>query len=355
MDFNKYNFTTGHHKNKAVIWIDFTYNSILKNDLRQRFPSAKYSGSQKKWYLPDLNSIREIVKIPFKSPIEKHLKKLPEVNHNALIDMYNLLLIKKYSLHTIRTYISEFAAFLYLIDKHPADSFNENRIKDYFIYVLKKHKLSEAKLNGRINALKFYYEQVRQQPRFFINIPRPKKPQLLPGVISKRGVKKLFSVCKNKKHLLMLKLTYGMGLRVSEIVNIAVQDIDTNRMQVHIKCAKGKKDRYVNLPESILENLKDYYKLYKPKHFLFEGKYGGKYSISSAQKVFKKQLNKAGINKKIGIHGLRHSYATHLMEAGANMRFIQELLGHNSIKTTQVYTKVSQISKQNIKSPLDSL
>ncbi|RZN79046.1 MAG: integrase, partial [Winogradskyella sp.] len=132
-------------------------------------------------------------------------------------------------------------------------------------------------------------------------------------------------------------------------------DIDSKRMVVHIRGGKGKKDRYVPLPATILPNLREYYLTYKPKEFLFEGQYGGAYARSSLQQVFKKAMKKANIKKNIGIHGLRHSYATHLLESGADMRFIQELLGHNSIKTTQVYTKVTPRSISKIKSPLDSL
>lgn len=145
-----------------------------------------------------------------------------------------------------------------------------------------------------------------------------------------------------------------MGLRVGEVVNLKISDIDSDRMQVLIAAAKGKKDRYVNLPESVLALLRSYYKSYKPKKWLFEGQYGGQYSIRSVQAVFKNAMKKAGINKQIGIHGLRHSYATHLLESGADLRFIQELLGHNSIKTTQTYTHVTNCSKIKIKSPLDS-
>ncbi len=153
----------------------------------------------------------------------------------------------------------------------------------------------------------------------------------------------------------MLKLCYGMGLRVSEIVNLKVKDIDSERMQVFIERAKGKKDRYVNLPESILLQLREYFKVYRPHLYLFEGQYGEAYSIRSAQKVFEAALKKAKINKAIGIHGLRHSFATHLMEKGTDVMFIQKLLGHNDIKTTLRYTHVSRKDIKNIQSPLDSL
>jgi integrase/recombinase XerD len=162
-------------------------------------------------------------------------------------------------------------------------------------------------------------------------------------------------VAQNLKHLLILKLCYGMGLRVSEIVQLKISDIDSRRMQVLISYAKGKKDRYVNLPNTILGLLRQYYTAYKPKEFLFEGQNGGQYSVRSCQVVFKNALHKARINKKVGIHGLRHSYATHLIEQGTDMRFVQELLGHANIKTTMIYTHVSDIAKRNIKSPLDNL
>jgi len=154
---------------------------------------------------------------------------------------------------------------------------------------------------------------------------------------------------------LLLSLCYGMGLRVSELCNLKITDIDSSRMQVNIVAGKGKKDRYVNLPHSILVALRFYYKQYKPKVYLFEGQYGGKYSIRSAQQVFKQCMQKANINKDIGIHGLRHSFATHLMENGTDISIIQKMLGHNDIKTTLLYTHVSQKSIAKVESPLDKI
>ena len=146
-----------------------------------------------------------------------------------------------------------------------------------------------------------------------------------------------------------------MGLRVSEVVNIKITDIDSENMQVFIEKAKGKKDRYANLPQTILLELRNYYKQYKPEKYLFEGQYGGTYSVRSVQKVFKDALKKAKINKDIGIHGLRHSFATHLLDNGTDVKFIQELLGHNDIKTTLRYLHVSEQSLKKVKSPLDAL
>jgi len=207
-----------------------------------------------------------------------------------------------------------------------------------------------------MNAIKFYFEQVLHREKFFFEeIPRPKKMSSLPKILSKNDIVKIFSKVDNPKHLLMLKLCYGMGLRVSEIVNLKISDIDSRRMLVHIENAKGKKDRYVTLPSSILDDLRNYYRVYRPKIYLFEGQYGGHYAIRSVQTVFKNAMLKANINKSVGIHGLRHSYATHLLECGTDMFFIQKLLGHSNIKTTEIYAKVSNRQLGNIKSPLDDL
>ena len=180
-------------------------------------------------------------------------------------------------------------------------------------------------------------------------------PSQLPKHISQRDIKKLFATVTNAKHSVMLKLCYGMGLRVSEIVNLKISDIDSGNMQVLIEQAKGKKDRYVNLPESILDDLRSYYKEYRPGKYLFEGQSGGKYSVRSVQQVFKSAMIKAKINKEVGIHGLRHSFATHLLENGTDISYIQNLLGHNDIKTTMRYTRVAKKNLKNIKSPLDNL
>lgn len=188
-----------------------------------------------------------------------------------------------------------------------------------------------------------------------MEIPRPKKPYTLPKVLSSQDVAKLFEVTTNHKHRLLLKLCYGMGLRVSEIINLKISHIDSHRMQVLIAAAKGKKDRYVTLPDSVLEEMRDYYLAYQPKNYLFEGQYGEQYSVRSAQCVFHNAMHKAHINKPFGIHSLRHSYATHLLEYGTDISLIQQLLGHNNLKTTQIYTHVSQRNLMKVKSPLDSI
>jgi len=359
MPFNHQNylFTTGEYHEKDVIFVHFKYNSVLIKELKEKFSSARWSAFNKCWVLPDTNSVRKNVgMMPKTEPGKAVFCQIHPVNQNALKQMHDLLLLKAYSPHTIRTYCVEFAQLLYLLKDIPVNILTPERLRSYLLYCVTKLELSENIIHSRMNAIKFYFEQVLHRDKFFFNeIPRPKKRAALPKVLSKNDIVKIFTKVENPKHLLMLKLCYGMGLRVSEIVNLKIKNIDSNRMIVHIEAAKGKRDRYVTLPSSILVDLRNYYRAYRPQIYLFEGQYGGQYAIRSVQAVFKLAMQKAKINKSIGIHGLRHSYATHLLECGTDMYFIQKLLGHKDIKTTEIYAKVSNRQIGNIKSPLDDL
>ena len=185
---------------------------------------------------------------------------------------------------------------------------------------------------------------------------RPKKPQKLPVVLSKEEISQLFNVINNLKHKALLALLYSAGLRIGEALQLTPEAIDSKRMLIRIEQAKGNKDRYTLLSESFLTLLRMYYKKYKPKTYLFEGQNGGAYTSSSAQKVLKRALRDAGITRTgVTLHTLRHSFATHLLESGTDLRYIQELLGHNSPKTTMIYTHVSSKSLQNIRNPFDEL
>jgi len=340
---------------KEVIFIHFDYNLAL-NERVKKLVGVQWSSLRNAWYVSDSAQYRKKFNLPDKSPVGKEaLMHIHPINHAPLKLYIEILQLKAYSPHTINTYRNEFAQLLHILKDKDVNSLDSNRLKSYFLYCTNILKLSENTLHSRINAVKFYFEQVLKREKFFFEIPRPKKPSILPQVINAKDIKKLFEVTTNLKHNTMLKLCYGMGLRVSEIVNLKITDIDSKNLQVFIERAKGKKDRYANLPESILEQLRAYFVEYKPKKYLFEGQYGDQYSVRSAQKVFADALKKAKINKTIGIHGLRHSFATHLLEAGTDISFIQELLGHNDLKTTMRYTHVSQQTIKNIKSPLDKL
>jgi integrase/recombinase XerD len=349
------NFELATHRGQDVIFIRFASHPDLNIRVR-KLVGVKWSQTHKSWYVRDTSPYRQKFGLPPKSILSKEaLANIHEANQPAMIKYVETLQLKAYSLSTINTYRNEFGQLLQTLKSHKVDDLDAARLRSYFLYCINVLKLSENTMHSRINAVKFYFEQILGRAKFFMEIPRPKKPSILPKVIDVKDIKKLLTVTTNLKHSTMLKLCYGMGLRVSEIVNLKVTDIDSGRMQVLVEQAKGKKDRYVNLPQSILEQLREYYKAYKPKKYLFEGQYGEQYSIRSCQKVFQDAMLKAKINKKVGIHGLRHSFATHLLENGTDIKFIQELLGHNDIKTTLRYTHVSKKSLANIKSPLDTM
>lgn len=351
----KFSYQIGEHKNQSVIFIHFDYSAKQVREVR-KLVGVKWSRTHKAWYVLDSQQYRKkfgLAPIPIVG--KDALSNIQAVNIPALTKYVETLQLKAYSPNTIRTYRNEFAQLLYILKDKNVDDIDAIRLRSYFLYCVNTLKLSENTLHSRINAVKFYFEQVLKREKFFFEIPRPKKPSILPKVINAEDIKKLFEVTTNLKHNTMLKLCYGMGLRVSEIVNLKVTDIDSKNMQVFIERAKGKKDRYANLPETILEQLRAYFVAYRPKEYLFEGQIGGQYSIRSAQQVFKDAMEMAKINKKVGIHGLRHSFATHLLEAGTDIKFIQELLGHSDIKTTVRYTHVSQKSIKKIQSPLDKM
>lgn len=353
--YHNVSYELGTHCNKSVIFIRFEYNVDLIERVK-KLVGVQWSRSQKAWYVLDNAAYRKKFGIEPKPLVGKDvLLNISVVNQSALCRYIETLQLKAYSENTIRTYRNEFAQLLYLIKDTYIDTLTAEKLRSYFLYCLNTLKLSENTLHSRINAVKFYFEQVLHREKLFFEIPRPQKPSILPQVINVQDIKQLFAVTTNLKHNTMLKLCYGMGLRVSEIINLKITDIDSKNMQVFIARSKSKKDRYANLPESILTQLRSYFVKYKPKIYLFEGQYEGQYSSRSAQKVFEKALEKAKINKKTGIHGLRHSFATHLLEAGTDIKFIQELLGHNDIKTTMRYTHVSEKSLKKIKSPLDTM
>lgn len=354
--FNSLNYSAslGEHNGKNVIWVQFPNNLELRNQLKT-VATIHWSNTQKCWYVVDTPYYRKLFAIEIAIAGKAVISKISPVNIEAFQEYQNKIILKGFSQNTLRTYTMEFAQLLYKIQDIPVNTLTAKDLVDYLLYCHTELKLSENQIHSRINAIKFYFEKVLNQPRMVFDIPRPKKPLLLPKALNQEEIKKLFEVTHNLKHKLILKLAYGMGLRVSEIVNLKIEHIDSHAMQVLIACAKGKKDRYVNLPESVLNEMREYYRIYKPKTFLFEGMHHEQYATRSAQAVFKVAMKKANINKTIGIHVLRHSYATHLLQQGTDIRYIKELLGHNDIKTTSIYTQVADTNLKRIASPLDTL
>lgn len=354
--FQKHLFKSylGNHGEVNVIWIQFPNDTMLRNHLEE-FVRIKWSRSKKCWYCRDVPGYRQLLGLPLKSIGQNALLQIHPVNHNSFKRFIDHLTLKSYSRSTIQTYSVEFAQLLKLLANFKVDNLTPERLKSYLLYCHTRLKCSENQIHSRMNAIKFYFEQVLHRPHMFFDIPRPKKPQLLPKTLERTEITKMIAATSNIKHRLILKLCYGMGLRVSEVVKLKISDISSSNMQVRIERGKGKKDRYVNLPSTVLGEMREYYKMYKPKQYLFEGQYGGAYNLRSAQSVFREAMTRAGISKRVGIHSLRHSYATHLLEYGTDVAFIQKLLGHKDIKTTMTYLNITDRQLKKIQSPLDFL
>lgn len=253
----------------------------------------------------------------------------------------NLLIQKRYSLNTQKIYLCYFKDFCQYFKDYDLDTIQKDQINSYLLELIKTKNISPSQQNQRINTIKFYYEKVLYREKEFYELNRPRKEKRLPKVLSKNEIKRIFDSTYNIKHKSILMLIYSSGLRRSELLNLKVKDIDSERMIIYINNGKGKKDRISLLSENLLHILRDYYKKYQPEQYLFEGQNGGMYSPTSVANILKKTTQKAGINKNVTLHMLRHSFATHLLEQGTDLRSIQELLGHSSSKTTEIYTHVS--------------
>ena len=343
------------HRNQKVILCSFPYHPELLKKFRNEFPSARWSRTHNAWYVKNSTLYRSRLQLPLPEIGDTWLPKLYAHNRLEFIKFRNALTQKAFSPNTIKIYLSEFAQLLILLKNNPVDALSSERLNAYFLYCIKQLKHSETHIHSRMNAVKSYFRLVLNQETVFENVIRPKSAQQLPKVLSKQEVVKLFAVTHNLKHLLILKMAYGMGLRVSELIALKINHIDLDRKQVHVALSKGKKDRYVHFPQALVQLYQDYLKAYQPTDYVFEGQFSKQYTIRSAQSVFRNAMKKAGIHKSVGIHGLRHSYATHLLEAGTDMVFIQKLLGHKQIKTTEVYAKVSNKLLTAVQSPLDNL
>jgi len=257
--------------------------------------------------------------------------------------------IRKYSYKTIKAYIGILKRY-FSFKKENLEKFNEENIKD-FLQILVKKDYSASVINQTINAIQFFYREiikVQQKVHFHY----AKKPQKIPVVLSRNEIDEILENITNGKHRLMISLSYGAGLRISEIRDLKVKDFDFEDLTIHLKSSKGQKDRLTIFPEKLKTHLQNQIAGKNSDEFIFESNHGGKLSERSLQKVFQKALQKSNIKKPATFHSLRHSFATHLLENGIDVRYVQELLGHKNIRTTQRYTQVSNLKLKNIKSPL---
>ena len=338
------------HKGEHRIAVYFEKNTEWIAQIRQ-IEGSRWSQSLKAWHLPDTEDNR------IRFNIRPAAHSLPSLEGIEQIQKFTQWLVsKRYSPSTIKTYTEALKSFLVF---YREKSISEITNEDVIIYnneFITLNNLSASYQNQIVNAIKLYFKTVRDTKIDVEKIHRPKRSKLLPNVLSKEEIKLILNAHSNIKHKTMLSLIYSCGLRRSELINLKPNDIDSKRGIVIIRQSKGKKDRIAPLSPKILKMLREYYIGYKPRTWLFEGQIQNtKYDERSLSNVLKQALTKSNISKPVSLHWLRHSYATHLLESGTDLRYIQELLGHNSSKTTEIYTHVSTKSLQQIKSPFDDL
>jgi len=389
------------YRGEEALGLQFSTNASLELQIR-KLKGVKWSQPQKCWYLPLSKASYEQIKLALGSlatidnqALRAYLQKRKQVvainapskginssgtmglvatqrkppvltpawhlspeNRAALLQFLEHLILKSYSPSTINTYRKEFLQLLQLLKDKPVYELSPEELRRYMIYIIHKQRVSENTAHSRLNALKFYFEGVLGREKFFFDIPRPKKPFILPKVLAEGEISRLFNAVRPLKHKAILFTAYSCGLRVSEVIALKWKHIDRERGQILIEQAKGKKDRYVTLSPILEDILVSYYRkaAVKPILYVFEGTVPGTpYSARSAQIIFQQARAKAGIRKEVSFHALRHSFATHLLEKGTDVRYIQEVLGHFSIKTTTRYLHVAREKLVVIESPLDSL
>uniref|UniRef100_UPI003216AE73 site-specific tyrosine recombinase/integron integrase n=1 Tax=uncultured Draconibacterium sp. TaxID=1573823 RepID=UPI003216AE73 len=362
---------SGEHQQQQVVFVRFAYNQTIINRLKEATP-ARWSATRESWYIFadefDLHNFKDALKEESQINTEaldvnltntdeiKASIKYPHRKFILLPEGYTELLEqKRYSQSTLLTYTAYFKDFMHYFSAHDLTQIKTKEINAYIISLIKLSNMSGSEQNQRINAIKFYYEKVLGREKQLIRIERPRKEKKLPDTLSKYEIRSILEVTANIKHKCMLELIYSAGLRRSEVLDLKIRDIDSKRMLIKIRGGKGKKDRYTLLSANVLAHLREYFLSYRPKAWLFEGHGGTQYSSTSVSKVLKNSAQKAGIRKRVHVHMLRHSFATHLLEQGTNLRVIQDLLGHENIQTTEIYTHVSNLEISKVINPIDEI
>jgi|26BtaG_2_1085354.scaffolds.fasta_scaffold06113_4 site-specific recombinase XerD len=365
------------HKNASQIAIHFDYNEDLKRYIKA-FGGVKWSKTHNVFYIEhtsenkrnlfdylrkqnhyiNYSALHSSPQTPVQ-PVSKSkpspLGKLNKFHYDALKSFETYLLQKRYSHNTIENYVGVLRIFFRFYPQKAIQEITKDDIilfnQDYIL----NNGYSRTFQNQVISAIKLFYNHHSNLQMDVSSIERPIKDKRLPEILSQDEVKKLLTNVKNVKHKTILSLVYACGLRIGEALALKMDAIDSKRGFIHIKHAKGAKDRFVPLSEKTLALLRHYYTLYKPKVYLFEGNEGQAYSQESCRKILRTAVEATSIKKHVTLHTLRHSYATHLLESGTDLRYIQDILGHNSPKTTMIYTHVSQSSLKNIKNPFDEM
>lgn len=351
-----------------ILRVYFSYNLEIIRQVKQ-IPMSKWDNDRSCWTMPYSEKFKNEVKniateheLNFLYYEEERLKVKPRKsrydipNYRECPKEYiEKLKELRYSQNTLNTYSDLFREFINHYPDIELDEISEEMIIDFLRYLVNVRGISTSYQNQSINAIKFYYEKVLGNSRKVYRVERPREENFLPEVLSKEEVEKILKATNNLKHRAILMTVYSAGLRIGEAINLKIKDIDSNRMQIRVEQGKGKKDRYTLLGIKTLEVLRKYFIEYKPQIWLFEGSPGKKYSAKSIQMILKKAVETTGIKKRTTVHTLRHSFATHLLEDGTDLRYIQSLLGHSSSKTTEIYTHITTKGFDQIRNPLDRL
>jgi integrase/recombinase XerD len=361
------------HHQTDVIKFQFPLNPKI-NTIMQEQTIAQWSQTMGCWYMPksffnlhdlfilfnDIANInyyalkvpRPIADLPQREKIAREYRKTIKLPEGFLDKMEQ----KRYSESTKSLYSACLKDFIHYFKGVDLSDITTEEINDFIHKLIKEEEISESQQNQYISAIKFFYEKVMKHDRIFLDIDRPLKKRQLPKVLSKNEIRLILKNTSNSKHKCILSLIYSAGLRRSELINLRINDIISEQKLIRIRSAKGRKDRMSLLSETLLNELREYYKKYRPQYWLFEGRtINTQYSASSIASILRNASMKAGIKRKVTPHILRHSFATHLLEQGTDIRIIQVLLGHESVKTTEIYTHVSNRDFKKINNPLDDI
>jgi integrase/recombinase XerD len=313
----------------------------------KQFSGAKWDAGLRAWLLPDTPDHRRAFKLAAEVQLSsQHLQHIETFT--------SWLRSKRYSDNTVKVYTDCMRVFLKFFNECDAQDLTDADVIRFNNEYILANKLSASYQNQAVNAIKLFYSVLEHKRMDVQLVHRPKMEKLLPNVLSKEEVQQLLKALRNRKHVAMLALIYACGLRRGEVLKLMPSDVDAKRKVLIIRQAKGRKDRIAPLPDMIIDMLRVYYREYRPIKWLFEGQQAGEaYSERSIELVFKKALRLSGVKRPATLHWLRHSYATHLLEGGTDLRYIQELLGHKSSKTTEIYTHVSTRNLQSIRSPIE--
>ena len=355
------NISTGLHRNNSVFFLHFYFNDLIIEKLKSI--SASWSQTKKCWCLKNSEENLALILELFKDVTKVDVSKIPKktrfkrdlttAEKKILNNFYLFLKGKRYSQSTIQTYTIFVADFINFHTKTPLEELTNRDVELFIETVFIERKYSVSSQRQFISALKIFtvfYPQIKINN---LSLERPKKSRTLPSVLSQEEVLRIIQYTQNIKHRAILTLLYSCGLRIGELINLKLADFHVERKQLIVKKGKGRKDRYVSLADSFLPLLSNYYHSYKPTIYFVEGQNGGKYSAESIRSFLRKSCKKAGIRKLVTPHTLRHSYATHLLENGVDLRYIQTLLGHSKPETTMIYTHVQRKDLMEIQNPLD--